>query len=102
MPKKDNSSDHDSERLNAFILSIWKPVTIGVLVGIPIAYMFYSKVVGKRCSTSHHIPQELIDKKAFIRGKVTSVGDSDNFRIYHTPGYGWGILRKVPTLRKGK
>ncbi|KAK2882698.1 putative endonuclease lcl3 [Arthroderma sp. PD_2] len=39
-----------------------------------------------------------------ILGKVTSVGDGDNFRIYHTPGgilAGWGWLRKVPTSKKG-
>ncbi|EEQ33117.1 putative endonuclease lcl3 [Microsporum canis] len=38
-----------------------------------------------------------------ILGKVTSVGDGDNFRIYHTPGgmlAGWGWLRKVPTSKK--
>lgn len=43
--------------------------------------------------------------KRIMRGKVTSVGDSDNFRFYHTPGgiwAGWGWLRHVPTTKKGK
>ncbi|KAA1069099.1 putative endonuclease lcl3 [Puccinia graminis f. sp. tritici] len=31
-----------------------------------------------------------------IKGFVTSVGDADNFRIYHTPGFGWNWLRNVP------
>ncbi|PKY04842.1 nuclease domain protein [Aspergillus campestris IBT 28561] len=40
-----------------------------------------------------------------LLGQVTSVGDGDNFRIFHTPGgrlAGWGWLpwKKVPTLRK--
>lgn len=40
-----------------------------------------------------------------IFGQVTSVGDGDNFRLYHTPGgrlAGWGWLpwKKVPTLKK--
>ncbi|KAL2823154.1 hypothetical protein BDW59DRAFT_149011 [Aspergillus cavernicola] len=40
-----------------------------------------------------------------ILGKVTSVGDGDNFRIYHTPGgrlAGWGWLpwKKVPKGKK--
>lgn len=40
-----------------------------------------------------------------ILGKVTSVGDGDNFRLYHTPGgwlAGWGWLpwRRVPKDRK--
>lgn len=36
-------------------------------------------------------------------GKVTRVGDGDNFRFYHTPGgvfLGWGWLRHVPTAPK--
>lgn len=44
-------------------------------------------------------------RKRSILGKVTSVGDGDNFRIYHTPGgwlAGWGWLpwRRVPTEKK--
>ncbi|KAL8992481.1 MAG: hypothetical protein Q9169_007071 [Polycauliona sp. 2 TL-2023] len=40
-------------------------------------------------------------RKRSVFGKVTSVGDADNFRIYHTPGgrlAGWGVLpwRTVP------
>lgn len=40
-----------------------------------------------------------------LLGQVTSVGDGDNFRIFHTPGgrlAGWGWLpwKKVPTARK--
>jgi len=35
-------------------------------------------------------------------GRVTSVGDGDNFHLFHTPGgrfLGWGWLRKVPSAR---
>ena len=44
-------------------------------------------------------------QKRSVFGKVTSVGDGDNFRIYHTPGgwlAGWGWLpwRRVPTDKK--
>ncbi|KAK3393176.1 nuclease domain-containing protein [Podospora didyma] len=38
-----------------------------------------------------------------LLGKVTSVGDGDNFHLFHTPGgrlAGWGWLRRVPTARK--
>ncbi|KAL5365366.1 putative endonuclease lcl3 [Aspergillus floccosus] len=40
-----------------------------------------------------------------ILGQVTSVGDGDNFRLFHTPGgrlAGWGWLpwKKVPTSKK--
>lgn len=36
---------------------------------------------------------------------VLSVGDGDNFRLYHTPGLFWRWplkLRRVPTIQKGK
>ncbi|KAL9633489.1 MAG: hypothetical protein Q9204_003377 [Flavoplaca sp. TL-2023a] len=44
-------------------------------------------------------------RKRSLFGKVTSVGDADNFRIYHTPGgrlAGWGLLpwRIVPVTTK--
>lgn len=42
-------------------------------------------------------------RKRSILGQVTSVGDGDNFRIFHTPGgrlAGWGWLREIPTSRK--
>ncbi|CAN3366878.1 hypothetical protein DICA4_F02476 [Diutina catenulata] len=37
-----------------------------------------------------------------MRGQVTSVGDGDGFRFYHTPGGrwgGWGWAREVPSTR---
>jgi hypothetical protein len=39
-------------------------------------------------------------------GVVTSVGDADNFRLFHTPGgrlagWGWWFWKKVPTTREG-
>lgn len=44
-------------------------------------------------------------RKRSLLGQVTSVGDGDNFRLYHTPGgrlVGWGWLpwMKVPTEKK--
>ncbi|KAJ5688616.1 endonuclease lcl3 [Penicillium macrosclerotiorum] len=44
-------------------------------------------------------------RRRTVFGQVTSVGDGDNFRIYHTPGgrlVGWGWLpwKKVPTTKK--
>ncbi|KAL2436720.1 putative endonuclease lcl3 [Exophiala dermatitidis] len=56
------------------------------------------------------IPQAISINPGFFRrrsivGTVTSVGDGDNFRIYHTPGgrlagWGWFPGRKVPTDKK--
>ncbi|KAI5300641.1 putative endonuclease lcl3 [Ascosphaera atra] len=42
-------------------------------------------------------------RKRSLLGYVTSVGDGDNFRMFHTPGgvlAGWGWARKVPEDRK--
>ncbi|OJD16630.1 hypothetical protein AJ78_03222 [Emergomyces pasteurianus Ep9510] len=43
--------------------------------------------------------------KRSLFGRVTSVGDGDNFRMFHTPGgrlagWGWLPFRKVPTTKK--
>ena len=56
------------------------------------------------------IPQAININPGFFRrrslvGKVTSVGDGDNFRIYHTPGgrlagWGWFPGRHVPVDKK--
>lgn len=45
-------------------------------------------------------------RRRSVFGHVTSVGDGDNFRVFHTPGgrlAGWGWLpwKKVPTAKKG-
>lgn len=50
------------------------------------------------------IPPSYLRRKS-IFGQVTSVGDGDNFRLYHTPGgrlAGWGWLpwKKVPTAKR--
>lgn len=40
-------------------------------------------------------------KKRWLYGKVTAVGDGDNFRFFHTPGGilgGWYTVRTVPSL----
>jgi len=43
--------------------------------------------------------------KSLVRNRVTHrVGDADNFRLYHTPGFGWRgpfKFRHVPTSQKG-
>ncbi|EEB06699.1 nuclease [Schizosaccharomyces japonicus yFS275] len=46
--------------------------------------------------------QKSLTKLNSLYGYVTSVGDGDNFRFYHTPGgrlLGWHWLRKVPSNR---
>ncbi|PYH89253.1 nuclease domain protein [Aspergillus ellipticus CBS 707.79] len=58
----------------------------------------------RRIPTAVNISPSFLRRRSIL-GQVTSVGDGDNFRIYHTPGgrlTGWGWLpwKKVPTTRK--
>ena len=74
-------------------------LTSGILVSI----RFYKRYLRRIPNVKHIKPEELRTRSIF--GKVTSVGDGDNFRIFHTPGgrlAGWGWLpgRTVPTESK--
>lgn len=71
-------------------------------IGIPASFALFRFIRGTRYPTAAHIPPHAFAKQQKIKGKVVSVGDSDNFRVYHTPGIGWGWLRSVPTTKKGK
>ncbi|GBE87005.1 Probable endonuclease [Sparassis crispa] len=45
----------------------------------------------------------MLAKKRWIKGYVTSVGDADNFRVYHTPAFGWRWplkFRRIPTASR--
>lgn len=85
---------------DSVVQSVWRPVAVGLAVGIPALYVVSRYVVGKRFKTAAHIPQEAFEKQQKIRGKVVAVGDSDNFRVYHTPGFGWGWARNIPKTKK--
>ncbi|KAL9710671.1 putative endonuclease lcl3 [Leucoagaricus gongylophorus] len=59
---------------------------------------------GRRIRNTDWIVPDYFEKNRWIRGVVTSVGDADNFRFFHTPllgGWHWPLkFRKVPTLNK--
>lgn len=57
----------------------------------------------KRIINSDGVTSDMIAKKRWLKGRVVSVGDNDNFRLYHTPGIGWNWplkFRHIPTARK--
>jgi len=57
----------------------------------------------RRFPNSDWITPDVFAKKRWIKGVVTSVGDADNFRLYHTPGLGWSLplkLRFIPSKSK--
>lgn len=61
-----------------------------------LTYRLYRRI--QPIHSPHLIPKHYY-KKPSIYGKVTSVGDGDNFHLYHTPlgvMSGWGWMRNVP------
>ncbi|KAI9457064.1 mitochondrion protein [Russula earlei] len=57
----------------------------------------------KRINNAEWVTPDLLKHRRWITGVVTSVGDADNFRLYHTPGFGWRLpfkLRHVPTTHR--
>ncbi|KAI0334286.1 SNase-domain-containing protein [Cubamyces sp. BRFM 1775] len=56
----------------------------------------------KRIPNSGWVTPKMLAKRRWIKGYVTSVGDADNFRVYHTPGIGWRWplkFRRIPVGR---
>ncbi|ODV58819.1 thermonuclease family protein [Ascoidea rubescens DSM 1968] len=91
-----NSLDNKNRNYNDIIL--YTLLLTGSLIGSRKIYGKYFK----RISSCHDIPQKYFHKR-FLSGKVTSVGDGDNFHFFHTPGGiigGWYWLRFPGTNRK--
>ncbi|KAI1795409.1 nuclease [Ganoderma leucocontextum] len=56
----------------------------------------------KRIPSSEWVTPNITKSRRWIKGYVTKVGDSDNFRLYHTPGIGWmWPLKKFRIPSKG-
>ncbi|KIM61809.1 hypothetical protein SCLCIDRAFT_121039 [Scleroderma citrinum Foug A] len=56
-----------------------------------------------RIRTAEWVTPDILARKRWVKGVVTSVGDADNFRLYHMPSIGWHWpfkFRHVPTLSK--
>lgn len=75
-----------------------------VLTTLCLGFVKIYKGYLRRIPEATNIHQSYFRKRS-IFGKVTSVGDGDNFRIYHTPGgwlagWGWVPWRRVPVDRK--
>ncbi|KAG2051158.1 staphylococcal nuclease, partial [Suillus hirtellus] len=68
-------------------------------LGVTFVYRRYFR----RLRTAEWVTPDVLRRKRWVRGVVTSVGDGDNFRLYHTPGFGWRWplkFRRVPALSK--
>ncbi|KAK7746176.1 putative endonuclease lcl3 [Diatrype stigma] len=77
----------------------WIPTVLAtttVLVSIRIYRSHLRRIPG----ATHVLPNFF--RKRSLFGHVTSVGDGDNFHLFHTPGgrlAGWGWLRRVPVKK---
>ncbi|KAK0613032.1 hypothetical protein B0T17DRAFT_583794 [Bombardia bombarda] len=73
-------------------------VVAAVSIGL---WGFWRSYLRRLPGTAHIAPGSF--RRRSLLGKVTSVGDGDNFHLFHTPGgrlAGWGWLRSVPVERK--
>ncbi|KAF7330349.1 hypothetical protein MVEN_02473200 [Mycena venus] len=64
--------------------------------------LFYRRYF-RRLQNGDWVTPDVLAKKRWVKGRVTSVGDSDNFRFYHTPGFGWRWpikFRIIPSTAK--
>uniref|UniRef100_A0A0L0NUP7 Probable endonuclease LCL3 n=1 Tax=Candidozyma auris TaxID=498019 RepID=A0A0L0NUP7_CANAR len=74
-------------------------MSAGATATAALSYRFYSRYV-RRVRSYLDLSHNILEGKRKLYGKVTRVGDGDNFKFYHTPGgvlLGWGWLRKIPT-----
>ncbi|KAG8964468.1 putative endonuclease lcl3 [Tulasnella sp. 419] len=94
-------SEEVRERL-APLLNLFPPYAGPAALGsvLTLATLFSYKRFWKRIPNADAVPFNVLSKKRWIKGVVTSVGDGDNFRLYHTPGLFWRWpfkFRSVPT-----
>lgn len=76
-------------------------LSAGITSSLIFGFKFYRRYL-RRVSNYLDLTPDILDNHRPLYGKVTRVGDGDNFRFYHTPGgimTGWGWLRHVPTGR---
>lgn len=77
----------------------WAPVVVVSLLGLG-ALQLYANYLRRIPGAAFVRPSFFRNRSLF--GKVTRVGDGDNFHLFHTPGgkaVGWGWLRTVPSKR---
>ncbi|KAK3180307.1 putative endonuclease lcl3 [Lecanicillium sp. MT-2017a] len=78
----------------------WGYVASAGAVGLGALHIYVNYF--RRIPSASYIRPSFFRKRSLF-GRVTRVGDGDNFHLFHTPGgrfVGWGWLRKVPENRK--
>lgn len=104
-----NTSKHRADRDGSKLVRSWssflQPTSL-ISTVILTGSFFLARHIHRRFL--RQIPDVIDVEKSWYRrrsllGYVTTIGDGDNFRMFHTPGgyfAGWGWLRKIPRLRK--
>lgn len=75
----------------------------GITGSLVVSYLVYHRYI-RRIKTYLDLTPGILEGRRKLYGRVTRVGDGDNFRFFHTPGgvfLGWGWLRNVPSTRSG-
>lgn len=73
------------------------PLTCAGVLGITMAYRRFLR----RIPSADYVTPRTLASRSSIRGYVTSVGDADNFRVFHTPAP-WPLsrLQRIPKDKK--
>ncbi|EIW66747.1 hypothetical protein TREMEDRAFT_34464 [Tremella mesenterica DSM 1558] len=75
--------------------------TSTILIGI--GGIWFHKILWRRIKNSDSVTLRMLEKKIWVKGVVTSVGDGDNFRLFHTPGPFFSYpfkIRSIPSTPK--
>ncbi|KAL1860579.1 hypothetical protein VTK73DRAFT_7268 [Phialemonium thermophilum] len=78
----------------------WVPTLL--VTSAALGFLQFYRSYLRRIPGAGHISPGFFRRRSLL-GYVTSVGDGDNFHLFHTPGgrlAGWGWLRKIPKDRK--
>lgn len=78
----------------------WVPTLLVTTTALGLLQFYRSYL--RRIPGTNYIAPGYFRRRSLL-GRVTSVGDGDNFHLFHTPGgrlAGWGWLRKIPKDRK--
>jgi len=109
-PNKDGQSEendprrHHIESLTSLPLyspEILIPTAVLTASLLALSTLYHRRL--RRIPTVAQLPPSAISSHHSLFGTAVSVGDADNFRLFHTPGgrlLGWGWLRSIPTSRK--
>ncbi|KAF9446578.1 staphylococcal nuclease [Macrolepiota fuliginosa MF-IS2] len=89
-------------QLNSIPPHVRTLISYGLVATGAVGSVFLHRRYVRRIKNADWVTPDLLAKKRWIRGVVTSVGDADNFRLFHTPAFGgWRRPFKFRTIPTG-